>query len=80
MRAIKAIMILNSSLGLESVWGALGLGLNSGSGKDLARKPVYGVTEHFFFPGQGSSGSWNVSSSPGARRDKIHVNLLASFL
>lgn len=79
MRATKVCVILSSSLGLESVWGAFGLGLGSGPGKDLANKPGYGVTKcSLFLAGDqpGFSEPWKVSSAPAARMDKIHVNLL----
>lgn len=80
VRAAKASMILSSSLGLESAWGAFGLGLSSSLRKDLANKPEYGVTKCSLFLASdqlGFSEPWKVSSAPGARMEKIHVNLLA---
>lgn len=68
--------ILSSSLVQESVWGALGLGLSSGPGRDLANKPECGITESIsFLAGDqvGFSEPWKVISAPGARMDKIHV-------
>lgn len=74
------MILLGSSLGLESAWGMFGLGLSSSPGKDLANKLGYGVTKCSLFLARdqlGFSEPWKVSSAPGARMDKIHVNLLA---
>lgn len=55
MRITKVSMIVSSSLGLESIWGAFRLGLTSSTRKDLASKPGYGVHKMLFIPGWGSA-------------------------